>query len=580
MRYNQNSWVSEVNYYKRKLKKLNPKNIFIYGKISKKAFFSLAPLSCATNELGIEMCVKLDSSSNQEYLFDFWDVFDKYKKKVKNKKTVALSNFIDQLDKKSNKIKKYFKRPDLILKIKKESFGNILEYKTSWIKYFMWNKLKKTADSIIKNVYNLKKKDNFGIGFEFVLKKKNLDVPLQDYLDSYFICYSKYLSAIKITNKISMSASTRKMSSLDMPNLTTELITTLIGLELSKNIDEPIFKKYNILSKELNLNRIKINSATFAISGKGYPGKHLFGQMIGYPTPNKKTRWSSPSGIIYKFSWYPQSHEESRDPMNRISFTQTVPIDIYIKSTLIDYNLMRKRNKKISNLLEKCDTVFVKSNIKNGCNFEVGLIKKDGTRRMIKGSDSDTRKIINPNHKDKNFGMMANIPGGEAFTTPEYIKGKIVGDVVIEIDRSYPLSSKKPFIVECNMKGYKVISGPKKVIDAFNRKKKEAWIRIKNQEKSKSIPSKLIKLKKDNFNKIGEFAINTNPNAKLCDYLIINEKIANMIHVAFGSGFEPDKATEYHMDVVIDSPRQKLDIFGIDKNKKEIWIIKKGKFVI
>ena len=135
---------------------------------------------------------------------------------------------------------------------------------------------------------------------------------------------------------------------------------------------------------------------------------------------------------------------------------------------------MRKRNKKISNLLEKCDTVFVKSNIKNGCNFEVGLIKKDGTRRMIKGSDSDTRKIINPNHKDKNFGMMANIPGGEAFTTPEYIKGKIVGDVVIEIDRSYPLSSKKPFIVECNMKGYKVISGPKKVIDAFNREKKRS----------------------------------------------------------------------------------------------------------
>ena len=122
MRYNQNSWVSEVNYYKRKLKKLNPKNIFIYGKISKKAFFSLAPLSCATNELGIEMCVKLDSSSNQEYLFDFWDVFDKYKKKVKNKKTVALSNFIDQLDKKSNKIKKYFKRPDLILKINVSSF--------------------------------------------------------------------------------------------------------------------------------------------------------------------------------------------------------------------------------------------------------------------------------------------------------------------------------------------------------------------------------------------------------------------------------------------------------------------------
>jgi leucyl aminopeptidase (aminopeptidase T) len=53
-----------------------------------------------------------------------------------------------------------------------------------------------------------------------------------------------------------------------------------------------------------------------------------------------------------------------------------------------------------------------------------------------------------------------------------------------------------------------------------------------------------------------------------------------MIHIALGSGFEPDRQTLYHWDFVINSPRQKLDIFGIDKKGKEHWIIRKGKFAV
>ena len=98
--------------------------------------------------------------------------------------------------------------------------------------------------------------------------------------------------------------------------------------------------------------------------------------------------------------------------------------------------------------------------------------------------------------------------------------------------------------------------------------------------KIKACRKKLLRYTKKNFNKIGEFAINTNPKAKLCDYLIVNEKIARMIHVALGSGFEADRKTTYHWDIVVNSPRQKLDIYGIDKNKKQHWIIKKGEFVV
>ena len=51
-----------------------------------------------------------------------------------------------------------------------------------------------------------------------------------------------------------------------------------------------------------------------------------------------------------------------------------------------------------------------------------------------------------------------------------------------------------------------------------------------------------------------------------------------MIHIALGAGFEPDRSSEYHDDIVINAPRQKLNIFGIDKKGKKRWILKEGKF--
>ena len=90
----------------------------------------------------------------------------------------------------------------------------------------------------------------------------------------------------------------------------------------------------------------------------------------------------------------------------------------------------------------------------------------------------------------------------------------------------------------------------------------------------------IIKIYKDNFWNIGEFALNTNPKAKLCDYLIVNEKIAGMIHVALGLGFEPDRKTMYHWDIVVNAPKQKLDIYGVDKNKKIHRVLKNGEFVV
>ncbi len=140
------------------------------------------------------------------------------------------------------------------------------------------------------------------------------------------------------------------------------------------------------------------------------------------------------------------------------------------------------------------------------------------------------------------------------------MKGIFAGDVVVHVDQSYSLSEKNPLVVECYGDSYKIVDGPKEIIDKIKKRKDEAMKLLLEAEKNKSIPQEIISLKKKNFERIGEFAINTNPKAKLCEYLIVNEKIARMMHIALGSGFEPDRSTEYHMDIVFNAQRQKLDV--------------------
>lgn len=574
MKYNIDEFSKAVDYYFAKLKSI-PGDIFVYGVFNEKAFLSMAPLSRAAHELGKDIYVSFYNKKHEYVLFDVWAAFEK--------NNPILNRFIKEVERKSKvDFKRIFRAPELIFEIRDSFSGNTsLDFHAEWFRKYNWAKLNETAKLIIKKVLSPKKGERFAVSFELIPNKEFLDQPLEDYLDSYAIALSVILNSEK-NIELRISSSSPRKSMLDEPEKVAELTTTLLGCELSKNIDEPIFVLYKKLSDELNLSRLQPSNVIFGIRGKGYAGRHYFGESIGYPTPDKKSRWDSPGGILYKFSWYPQSNADSRLPQSRIGFTSTVPLDVFIDSVLINYEEMRSRNKKIQKLMEESDKIIVKSNIEKGSNFEVGLIKKDNSRREVKASDSDARYRLSPEYQKqgKYFGMMANIPGGEAFTTPEYVSGTIVGDVVISLDRSYRLSPDNPMVIEAKKNKYKVVGGDKTVLQKLTQKREEAWRRIMQQQKNKSVPKNIIDLKKNNFNNIGEFAINTNPKARLCDYLIVNEKIANMIHIALGSGFEADRATEYHIDIVIDSPRQKLDIYGVDSKGNEHWIIKEGKFAV
>ena len=585
MKYDKEAFDSAVSSYKEAIGQKGGSVLVIFNVKNKDAFFSIAPLSRALHELDNEVnAVGINADSGSlEALNDVWKAYKLLEEGKADAKTGALNGFIGAVKKKAEDFRDIFREPDLVIEAKEDGFHGPFSFpfKSGWFRGYRSSEVDETCKKIWKDVYNLRDDENASIGFVLIPKDDMLGHPLEDYLDSYAICWHMLSQC---NGKAVMGSCTHKSSMRHKSERVSELRATLLGCELCKEADEEIFKKYRTLSELLNLGRIKPVDASFFISGKGYQGKHIFGEAVGYPTKNGKTRWQSPGQMIYKLDFYPQTALEDRNPLARVGFTDTIPLDIFIETCNINWKEMRERNYKIKLIADKCDVIRVKGEEINGLktDFEVGLVKEDKKHRWVRTSDTDVREKINSEYLRKTgikAGTMANLPGGETFTTPEYLKGTFIGDVVISIDQSYLLSEKNPLVIEADKGSYKIVSGPKDIMDKLNEKKKEAWEMILAQEKSKSAPKELIDLRKSNFSKIGEFAINTNPKAKLCDYLIVNEKIAGMIHIALGSGFEPDRATDYHIDIVVNSPRQKLDIYGIDKEGNEHWIIRKGEFV-
>ena len=585
-RYDRKAFDSCVAYYKKAAPSSKKKNILIlFNNTDKKAFYSIAPLSRALHELKCDVCAigygkKMESL---DALFDVWNAYEELKGGVKNSRTSALKAFMDETKKKLPDFGNLFTKPDIILKAKGGKWHGsiVLEQKDDWMQERRMGELKQTASILWKDVYNIKASETIGIGFLLIQEEHMLGHPLDDYLDSYQI---NWAMASECKGSIVMSAYSSRNSQLLPSEKISDLRATLLGCEYDKDVDEQPFIAFRQLSKELTLSRLKPVDATFATAGKGYPGKHRFGDAIGYPSPNKKTRWKTPGQMVSKFDFYPQTKHETRDPQTRVAFTETLPVDIFIETNLLDWADVRRRNQRVKDIMDKCDVIFVKGKSKERyvTNLEVGLIKKDGTHRWVRRSDTDVREKLNREYLQRTgirAGCMGNIPGGEAFVTPEYVKGTFVGDVVIAIDQSYPLSPKDPFVVECYGNKYKILTAPKETLKKFNKRKKEAWDLLMEVKKKKALPPEIIRMKEDNFENIGEFAINTNPKAKLCDYLIVNEKIARMMHIALGSGYEDDRSTDYHIDIVFDAPRQKLDVYGIGSKGKEHWILKDGEFV-
>ncbi|MBD3310383.1 hypothetical protein GF351_04140 [Candidatus Woesearchaeota archaeon] len=596
MKYNDKAFKKEVKAYEKeladKVEGLKGKLFFVEVDFrNRKAFHSIAPLSKAIHNMEAEMhlVIYTEESENTRLLKEVWNVYGEKKKRLKTPKVNAMMGFIREVNKrtKTKVFEEIFQPPEIYLKSEEKGFrGTIsVDYRYRWFRKYKQNDIEETSRTIWKQGYDLKRGERVSIGMVLLPADKNQELPLEDYLDSFSISYSMGKTAKKMGAQIVMGASTDKFSVLARSIRSTDLMSTLLGCEIEKDIDEEVFKKFKRWSKIMGFSKLKTAQASFNIHGKGYPGKLFFADNIGYPTPDRKTRWSSVGRMLLKDRFEPQTALEPRDPKLRYGITETLPIDIFIDTCNVDYEKIGKRNRKIKKILDRCDFIRVigKQVGKYKTDFTVNLVKPDGTRRQFIAHDCDVRTMIDEEfYKETGIkaGNYANFPGGEAFVTPEEVKGVIVGDVVINVDQSYRIPDSNPLIISVEDGKYDIVEGPKKLIETMKRERKEAMERIRNYEKAGSLPRSLTKMFRENFYQIGEFAVNLNPKARLCDYLIVNEKIAKMIHVALGMGFDPDKKTVYHWDIVINSPRQNMDIYGVDSNKKVHWVIRKGKFVV
>lgn len=591
MKYNIAEFNKAVAHYKKSLGKMLKKGNACLVEMplgNEEALYSIAPLSRAVHELHAELNVFVidRKSESLNALKRTWAV---YSDRDSGKKR-ALLDFIESVKKKAkNKgFEKIFAPPELLVRASRNCFiadGRKIEFRTNWFRRRKWNRLLATCKRILEQGYTLKKNERFSISFELIPSKKDLLLPLDDYLDNFPMAYAMALAAKKKCRQVSLGSSTTRMSQLEPMYRISDLAATLRGCEYEKNINEPWFRKFRKLSKMMHYERMKHSDAALGIHGRGYGGKHFFGLNIGYPTPNRKSRWQSPGQMFLKPFWVAQTRVDSRPPKMRYAMTETLPLENFIRTCYIDFYKLREKDERIRAILKQGKTLYIRGRqLKQGrteLKLDLGRVLR--RKSPVLCSDIEVNTTTPREAADIfkiNHGRYGNFPGGEVFWTPYDLNGTYMGDVVINIDQSYVIGNQKPLVVKIEHGHYKVKSGPRHIVNALRKRKKESWEMIKLYEKSGSLPKSIINSYKKNFDMVGEIAINTNPKARLSRYLIEAEKIAKMMHIALGSGYEPGRETLYHCDIVLNCPRQKVDIWAITPARSRAWIMRKGNLVV
>ncbi len=578
-----------VKTYQKLLKgKVKGEIAILFETTNKDAFFSIAPLSLALHNLGCDVKVfsfNKGKNSSYEVLEKIYSLFSLLKSGKKTKQTKALENFLKAIKKQAKaSFEPYLKKPLEIIASKTHFRFNTLKlpFASSYIKPRLEKELSQTAKNICKNAFNLKKHETFLIGFELIPKKRKL--PLNDYLDSYLIAYSTYQESKKFCKNVFLSSASSREKMTDDTLKTTNLLEALRGCQASLFSNKSPFKEFKKLSPFISGSLLQPADAVYLINGEGYGGKTFFGTKIGYPIPKSKLKWTSSTSMFLKPPWMKQTEADPRLPKLRLAITETLPLENYTASVNQDYLLMRKTNKAIVSALSKSQKLIVegKKFPEGQTKLEIDLSSFLKGKRTFYPDDADMLHLLDPVSLKKGIkaGNYGNLPAGEVFFTPEKINGTLLGDTTIHLDKSYKLSSKKPLIIKIKNSKFSISTKDKTIKQAFERKLKEAKKMISLYEKNKALPKETIEEYKRNFMHIGEFAINTNRDAKPSRYLIEAEKTAGMVHLAVGSGFEPGTQTTHHSDTVVNAKRQKLNIYGISPKGKKIFIMQNGKLVV
>ena len=200
-----------------------------------------------------------------------------------------------------------------------------------------------------------------------------------------------------------------------------------------------------------------------------------------------------------------------------------------VESVGIDYNKLQQEQIKVKNILDWGKEVNVKT--------------KKGTNMIfyIRG-----RRAISNDGDYSNPGTGGNIPVGEVYIAPieKSAYGKIVIDGTIK-HRWGATVVKDPVTIEVEKGKIVEIRGGFEA-GLIQRTLEWASANAKNKE---------------NVKMLGEFGIGTNPKASLIGATIVDEKVKNTAHFAFGSNywFGGDIYSIIHIDQIFKNPIIEVD---------------------
>ena len=159
MKYDEKKFNSSVEEYKKILGKVKDKSFLVVFDIkNKNAFFSIAPLSKAIQELGADMhVIGMDKESKTlDALYDIWGVFNQNKKGKFDEKTEALMGFVDEIEKRAKgKFIGLFEGPEYVLEAKEFGFERdfTLPFKDDWFREHRSKELNETCKKVWRDVY-------------------------------------------------------------------------------------------------------------------------------------------------------------------------------------------------------------------------------------------------------------------------------------------------------------------------------------------------------------------------------------------------------------------------------------------
>jgi aminopeptidase len=204
----------------------------------------------------------------------------------------------------------------------------------------------------------------------------------------------------------------------------------------------------------------------------------------------------------------------------RVATLPGITKDVFIRTLQVDYNRVAERTYQISALLQKTDTVYIKT--------KLGTALKLPVKNM---------PVISSTGLIREKGKGGNIPSGESFLAPQ--EGKSEGVLVVDASIAGLGLVKSPVTVEIK-NGY---------ASSF-----------KGNEQARQLETELAAFGKKGFN-VAELGIGTNDGAIITGEVLEDEKVFGTIHVAFGNNITMGGTCDVavHIDCVVTKPDMWFD---------------------